>query len=364
MLGLLAKWLPICCSIRSDFKFSEILAKISHTLENHDQWQEYFLWKENTDFNNEIAFEFEDWSNKYNADGVSFSIARQYVCFERFKLKLTCIRHAESLTAEFYYDPEIIDSESVPYWAELWQTLVASAVTNPEAKVSELEILSQRDRQKLLFEFNQTQTDYPLDKFIHELFAEQVAKTPSNLAVVFENEELTYTELNCRANQLAHYLKNLGVKPEVLVGIYLERSPLIIITLLAILKAGGAYLPLDPAFPAAALALRLQDAKAKVLLTQQQLISNLPELSSKIVCLDSDREIIDRESKENLYCEVKPENLVYTIYTSGSTGKPKGVAIEHQQLLNGTLTKNDGKKGGKPYISMCLLQKYLNPEYN
>ncbi|MDJ0572384.1 MAG: amino acid adenylation domain-containing protein [Pleurocapsa sp. MO_192.B19] len=166
------------------------------------------------------------------------------------------------------------------------------------------------------------------------MFAEQVAKTPSNLAVVFENEELTYTELNCRANQLAHYLKNLGVKPEVLVGIYLERSPLIIITLLAILKAGGAYLPLDPAFPAAALALRLQDAKAKVLLTQQQLISNLPELSSKIVCLDSDREIIDRESKENLYCEVKPENLVYTIYTSGSTGKPKGVAIEHQQLLN------------------------------
>ena len=333
-LGLLAKWLPVCCSIQGNFKFSEIIVKIGQTLENHNQWQEYFLWEENTEFNNEIAFEFEDWSNKYNAGEVSCSVDRQYVCFEPFKLKLTCIRQAESLTAEFYYDPEIIDSEIISYWAELWQTLVASAVNNPEAKVSELEILSQRDRQKLLFEFNQTQTDYPLDKCIHELFAEQVAKTPSNLAVVFENEELTYTELNCRANQLAHYLKNLGVKPEVLVGIYLERSPLIIISLLAILKAGGAYLPLDPALPSSAVALRLKDAEAKVLLTQQQLISNLPELPTKIVCLDSDREIIARESKENLYCEVKPENLVYTIYTSGSTGKPKGVAIEHRQLLN------------------------------
>ena len=333
-LGLLAKWLPVCCSIRNDFKFSEIIVKISQTLENHDQWQEYFLWEENIESKNKIAFEFEDWSNKYNAGGVSFDVTRQYVCFEPFKLKLACVRQAESLIAEFHSDPEIIDSESVPYWAELWQTLVASAVNNPEAKVSELEILSQRDRQKLLFEFNQTQTDYPLDKCIHELFTEQVAKTPNNMAVVFENEELTYTELNCRANQLAHYLQNLGVKPEVLVGIYLERSPLIIISLLAILKAGGAYLPLDPALPSYTVALRLQDAEAKVLLTQQQLISNLPELSSKVVCLDSDREIIDRESKENLYCEVKPENLVYTIYTSGSTGKPKGVAIEHRQLLN------------------------------
>jgi amino acid adenylation domain-containing protein len=335
-LGLLAKCLPVSCSVQDNFKFSEILAKIAQTLENHEQWQEYFLWSKKTVSLNQIAFEFADWSDKYNAGGVTFSLARQDVYFARFKVKLTCIRQAESLTAEFHYDPEIIDAESISYWGKLWQTLVTSAVNNLEARVSELEILSKSDRHKLLFEFNQTQTDYPLDKCIHELFAEQVAKTPDQVAIVFEDQQLTYTQLNARANQLARYLQNLGVKPEVMVGIYLERSPLIIISLLAILKAGGAYLPLDPTSPTAAIALRLKDAGAKVLLTQQALIDNLAEITTRIVSLDldSDREIIKHKSPENLYCDVKPENLAYTIYTSGSTGKPKGVAIEHRQLLN------------------------------
>jgi amino acid adenylation domain-containing protein/thioester reductase-like protein len=333
-LGLLAKWLPVCCPVRSHFKFREILSGISQTLQDRDQWQEYFIWEENTGSNDKIAFEFEDWSDKYDAGGVSFSVDRQYVCFERFKVKLSCIRGAESLTAKFHYDPEIIDPQSIQYWGELFQTLVANAVNNPEARVGELEILSDRDRQRILFEFNQTQSAYPLDKCIHQLFTEQAAETPDKIALVFEDQQLTYAQLNARANKIAHYLQNLGVKPEVLVGIYLERSPLIIISLLAILKAGGAYLPLDPALPSSALTLRLQDAEAKVLLTQQQLIENLPELATKILCLDSDQEIVARESEENPHCEVKTENLVYTIYTSGSTGKPKGVAIEHRQLLN------------------------------
>jgi len=333
ILGLLAKWLPICCPVRSNLRFREILSSTSQTLQECDQWQEYFIWEKNT-AHDKIAFEFEDLSDKYDAGGVSFWVDRQYVCFERFKVKLSCIRQAESLTAQFHYDPQIIDLESIQYWGQLFQILVANAVNHPEARVSELEILSARDRQRILFEFNQTQTAYPLDKCIHQLFTEQAAKTPDKIAVVFEDRQLTYAQLNARANKIAHYLQNLGVKPEVLVGIYLERSPLIIISLLAILKAGGAYLPLDPALPSPALALRLQDAEAKVLLTQQKLIENLPELATKIVCLDSDREIIARESEENPHCEVKTENLVYTIYTSGSTGKPKGVAIEHRQLLN------------------------------
>lgn len=332
-LGLLAKWLPVCGPIRNNFKFREILSGISQALQNHEQWQEYFTWEENAVSHDKIAFEFEDWSDKYDVGGVSFSVDRQYVCFERFKVKLTCIRQAELLTAHFYYDPEIIDPESIQYWGELFQTLVANAVNHPEGGVSELEILSDRDRQRLLFEFDH-QTAYPLDKCIHQLFTEQAAKTPDQIAVVFEDQQLTYAQLNARANKIAHYLQNLGVKPEVLVGIYLERSPLIIISLLAILKAGGAYLPLDPALPSSALALRLQDAEAKVLLTQQQLIKNLPKLVTKIVCLDRDRAIIDRESEENPHCQVNTKNLVYTIYTSGSTGRPKGVAIEHRQLLN------------------------------
>lgn len=331
-LGLLAKWLPVCCAVDSNFKFKEILSNINQSLQKCDQWQEYYLWEKSAVSNHKIAFEYEDWSDKYDAGGISFWVDRQYVCFERFKVKLSCIRQAESLIA-FHYDPEIIDLESIQYWGELFQTLVANAVDNPEA-INQLEILSDRDRQRILFDFNQTQTAYPLDKCIHQLFTEQAAKTPDDVAVVFEDRQLTYTQLNARANQLAHYLQNLGVKPEVLVGIYLERSPLIIVSILAILKAGGAYLPLDPALPSSAVTLRLQDAEAKVLLTQQQLSKNLPELATKIVCLDSDQEIIARESEDNPHCEVKTENLVYTIYTSGSTGKPKGVAIEHRQLLN------------------------------
>ncbi|MGL5881191.1 MAG: AMP-binding protein, partial [Xenococcaceae cyanobacterium] len=354
-IGLLAKWLPICCPVRGDFKFIEILSQIDRIIKNHDQWQEYFLWEENTPTDRKIAFEFEDWSSQYNSGGVFFSIDRPYVCFDRFKLKLTFIRQAESLIAEFHYDPEIVDRESIQYWGELFQTLVANAVNNLEAKVSELEILSDRDRHQLLFEFNQTQIDFPLDKCIHQLFEEQAAKTPDRIAVVFEDEQLTYAELNTRANQLAHYLQNLGVKPEVLVGIYLERSPLIIVSILAILKAGGAYLPLDPAaLPTSGLVFRLQDAGVKVLLTQRELVNIAQrrrgaeerkeeficwneiqyQSKTKIVYLDSDREIIANESQENLHSQVKPENLVYVIYTSGSTGKPKGVAIEHQQLLN------------------------------
>lgn len=341
-IGLLAKCIPVSCSFPDNLKFSNFLAKIGQTLENHDQWQEYFLWSDNIPFNHKIAFEYQDWSSKYNAGGVTFSLVRQDVYFEPFKLKLTCIRQGESIIAEFHYNPEIIDGENITYWGKLWQTLVKSAVKNLETRISDLEILSKSDyataypsdRHQLLFEFNQTEKDYPLDKCIHELFTEQAVETPNKIALVFEDQQFTYAELNARANQLARYLQNLGVKPEILVGIYLERSPLIIISLLAILKAGGAYLPLDPTLPPAAIALRLQDAQAKVLLTQQQLTKNLGDITTKIINLDSNQEIINQESQENPNCAVKTENLVYTIYTSGSTGKPKGVAIEHRQLLN------------------------------
>lgn len=333
-LGLLAKWLPVCGSINNKAKFSEILDRIDRTIQNHHQWQEYFLWQNNNESNNKIAFEFEDLSDKYRAGGVTWSSDRQYICFEPFKLKLSCIRKAESLIAEFHYNSNFIDLNDLKYWGNLFQTLVASAVEKPEAKVNELEILNESDRHQLLVEFNQTQTDYLLDKCIHQLFEEQVTKTPDNIALVFEDERLTYAELNNRANQLAHYLQHLGVKPEVLVGIYLERSLDNIISLLAILKAGGAYLPLEPALPPAGVAFRLQDAQAEVLITQQELTIDLPELTTKIVCLDSEKEAIAYESQENPDSEVKAENLVYTIYTSGSTGKPKGVAIEHRQLLN------------------------------
>ncbi|NMG07615.1 non-ribosomal peptide synthetase [Brasilonema sp. UFV-L1] len=338
-LGLLAKWLPIRCDFQNDFKFNEILTKISKSLHDGDQLQKYFMWEQNIEttskaVNFPLAFEFQKWSNKYDVGGVSFSVEKQYVCFERFKVKLTCVHREEFLTAEIHYDPETIDLEGIQYLGQQFKTLVESAVNNPEAEVSKLDIFRAREREKLLFDFNQTRIDFPLDKCIHQLFEEQVEKTPNSIAVIFENQQLTYAELNARANQLARYLQNLGVKPEDLVGIYLERSPLITIGLLGILKAGGAYLPLDPTLPISGLDFRLHDAGAKILLTQEQLVKNLPESETKVVCLERDWDIIANEASNNLHCELTPDNLVYVIYTSGSTGKPKGVAIEHRQLLN------------------------------
>lgn len=172
------------------------------------------------------------------------------------------------------------------------------------------------------------------NKCIHQLFEAQVEQTPNASAIEFEDSRLTYQELNCRANQLAHYLQSLNVGPEVIVGICMERSIELIVALLGVLKAGGACLPLDPAYPKERLALMLSDSEASLLLTQEKLLTELPEHQARVICVDTNWAIISQESDENLVCIAKPTNLAYLIYTSGSTGKPKGVMIEHQSLVN------------------------------
>nr|VFK23230.1 MAG: AMP-binding enzyme [Candidatus Kentron sp. LPFa]VFK35243.1 MAG: AMP-binding enzyme [Candidatus Kentron sp. LPFa] len=191
--------------------------------------------------------------------------------------------------------------------------------------------LSAAERHKILVQWNDTRTDYPRDKCVHQLFEVQVARTPNALAVALEEQELTYRELNRRANRLACYLQSLGVGPETLVGICVERFPEMVMGLLAILKAGGAYVPLDPGYPKERLAFMLGDAGVKILLTRKKLMGRLPEYQGRVVCLETD---FGSFSEKNPVSEVTPENLVYVIYTSGSTGRPKGVSIPHQGLLN------------------------------
>ncbi|WP_146220328.1 non-ribosomal peptide synthetase, partial [Microcystis aeruginosa] len=169
---------------------------------------------------------------------------------------------------------------------------------------------------------------------IHQLFEAQVERTPDAIAVVFEGQSLTYSELNCRANQLAHYLQTLGVRPEVLVGISLERSLEMIIGLLAILKAGGAYLPLAPDYPTERLLFMLEDSQVLFLITHSSLLAKLPPSQATLICLDHIQEQISQYSPDNLQSELNPSNLANVIYTSGSTGKPKGVMVEHQGLVN------------------------------
>jgi amino acid adenylation domain-containing protein len=212
--------------------------------------------------------------------------------------------------------------------------LLISVAKKPEAAIGELEILSECDRNQLLVEFNNTQTHYPKHLCIHQLIEQQAARTPDNIAVVFENQQLTYAQLNTRANQLAHHLQELGVTPESVVALCVERSLDMLVGLLGILKAGAAYLPLDPIVPIDRLSYMVQDAGASVILTQQDLAQRFSEQATPLICLDSDWEVIAQQPDENPLSKATPENLVYVIYTSGSTGKPKGVAVEHRQLLN------------------------------
>ena len=251
----------------------------------------------------------------------------------KFDLTLYMAETASGMIGSVEYNTDLFEPQTIQRLAEHFQRLLAGIVANPEQRLEELPLLSEAEQQQLLVEWNDTETEYP-NQCIHQLFAAQVERTPDAVAVVFQDEQLTYTQLNQRANQLAHYLQKLGVKPEVLVGICLPRSIEMLVGLLAILKAGGAYVPIDPAYPQQRLALMLEDAQVSVLLTQQHLLEKLPAHQARVVCLDSDRSSIAQESQDNPANSSTANSLAYVIYTSGSTGKPKGVLGLHQGAVN------------------------------
>jgi len=252
----------------------------------------------------------------------------------KFDLALSLTETEQGLIGAFEYNTDLFDEASIARTVGHWQTLLDGVVADPDERICELPILTEAERYQLLVEWNDTAADYPKDKCIHQLFEEQVEQTPGNVAVVLEDKKLTYRELNARANQLAHYLQKLGVGPEVLVGICVERSPEMVIGLMGILKAGGAYVPLDPNHPQERLVFMMSDSKIPILLTQRKLLARLPESGAYVVCLEPDRGAISEESEKNPLSSVTKDNLAYVIYTAGSTGKPKGVMIQHQSLLN------------------------------
>ncbi len=335
-IGLLAKYLPVYVKLNANAKFSEVWQQIERTIEEVEQWQESFDWEEVFPHQENgqaisffpFSFDFCNQLHPYVAENISFSIQQQYTCIDRFKLKLVCLYQNNSLTAELHYDANLYNREDIERLAVQFQTLLASAINNPEIAIAKLDILSPSERKQLLVEFNQTQADFPPYSSIHQWIEAQAQQTPNNIAVVFENQSLTYQELDTKTNQLANHLISLGVKPEDIVALCVERSIDLIIGILGIIKAGGAYLPLDPTLPSEALTFRLQDSQASILLTQKHLIDKLPQHQTPVVCIDSN-------IPPSPHLPISPSSsLVYVIYTSGSTGKPKGVAVEHRQLLN------------------------------
>jgi amino acid adenylation domain-containing protein len=252
----------------------------------------------------------------------------------KFDLTLAMVNTDDGLKGVWEYNTDLFESSTIERLSGHFLNLLGGIAANPQARISQLPLLTESETNQLLIEWNNTQVDYPEYKCIHQLFEEQVKRTPDAVAVVCSQQQLTYNELNCRANQLAHYLRKLGVKPDELVGICLERSLDMIVGLLGILKAGGAYLPLDPDYPSERLQFAIADAQLSLLLTQEGLIDKLPEHQAPLILLDRFTEELNQNSQDNLTGVVTANNLANLIYTSGSTGKPKGVMVEHRGLFN------------------------------
>jgi amino acid adenylation domain-containing protein len=357
-MGLFARYLPLAYQLADNLKFSQCLQQISQKQSEIKKWQECFTWEltPNKNSNYSACFDFEEIGTKYANSNLSFSIQDLYTCIERFKIKLSCLHRHNSLIAKFYYDTQLLASQDIEYLSEQFHTLIESIIKNPDANISELEILSDRVQQQILVEFNQTQATYPQDKCIHELFEQQVQQTPNNIAVVFDNEQLTYNQLNIRANQLANYLQQIGIVPGMLVGIYLERSLEMIVGILGILKVGAAYVPIDATYPQERITWILENSKIPLLLTQQRLQSKLPAYSNRLICLDTNWEIITQQSPENPPKQITSDDLAYIIHTSGSTGKPKGVQITHRNLVHSTIARINYYQ--KPISCFLLLSSF------
>ncbi|TGO02729.1 hypothetical protein PN36_20090 [Candidatus Thiomargarita nelsonii] len=243
----------------------------------------------------------------------------------KFDLTLTLEETANRLKGTLEYNTDLFEKATIKRMIGHYQTLLESILKKPQQSIDKLPILTAAEYQQIKT-WNKKTADYPVDLCIHQLFEAQVARTPQAIALVFEDQQLSYQTLNRKANQLAHYLQTLGIKPDRLVGLCIERSLEMVIGILGILKAGGAYLPLDPNYPTARLAFMLQDAKVEILLTQSSI--QLPSAQR----IDLDTEQFTEWNSENPISGVKPNNLAYLIYTSGSTGKPKGVLVQHNNV--------------------------------
>jgi amino acid adenylation domain-containing protein len=321
-IGLIAKTLPVDARFEGDLRFREVVEHVHSEIEKAGEWQEYYV--PGTGFSEPpVSFEFVRGCPPGS---------KVIVCNDSHKLLLRATAHGDALDLTFHYDAARIPSATAERIAGYFTTLLTAAISDPDAHVSRLPILEERELQQLTTEWNDTAAEYPRDKCIHELFALQAAATPERPALRFNETLLTYGELNQRANQLAHYLRSLGVGPDVLVGLCIERSTNTLVSVLGILKAGGAFVPLNPDNPKPRTLQQL--AGAKVLITEEKLLPQMPEFGGTVLCFDRDAKLWAEQPSRNPENHTQPEHLVYVIYTSGSTGVPKGVAVRHRNLVN------------------------------
>jgi len=348
LIGFFVNMTPLRCDLSKNPTFTELLAQVRETaldaLKHQDMPFEKLVEElqpqrditRNPLFQVVFALQNETLP-PLTFEGLETELISPRVRTARFDLECHIWKTPNGLKISFIYDTALFRAAAIRRMLTHFQTLLESISLNPESKISDLPLMDAVERNKLLTDWNSTASEYPRDKTIHELFEKQAEKYPDKTAAACGNRDISYAELNRRANKLARRLKRLGVGPDIKVGICIERSYEMIAGILGILKAGGAYLPLDPEYPADRLSFMLEDAAADILLTQKQFLRQLPKFSGSVICLD-DWNDIEKEDDANLPSEATPNNLAYVIYTSGSTGLPKGACIEHQSVVR--LVKN------------------------
>ncbi|MBP2630722.1 MAG: amino acid adenylation domain protein [Firmicutes bacterium] len=343
IIGLFANIVPLRINIGKDISFSELMLTIKNELMECYRHQKFPVGEiyrtvseqskeKNNIFDISLSYINRDFSDNFvtASDYDIVSLAHQH---ERNALTIFVREYSEDRDILFDFDYQIgvfkkfMSIESV---IEQFKYLLGEVIENSEKSVSEIEIIPEVEKQKILYGFNNTKMEYSKEKTIQELFEEQVNRVPDHVAVVFKNTRLTYKELNTRANQMAKVLRNKGVRPDSIVGIMLDRSIEIVVGILGVLKAGGAYLPIDPNYPAERINYILEDSATGILLTQKDLKDRV-SYQGQVIDIGDDIYKGDNEKLENIN---KSSDLAYIIYTSGSTGKPKGVMIEHRGIAN------------------------------
>jgi amino acid adenylation domain-containing protein len=288
------------------------------------------FWGARADWDGIAAESVEDSQGSYVADENNGTT--------KFDLSINVIEHELGYHGTTEYNTDLFDHEAIARIIERFQIVLASATGNPEQRISELPIMTEAQAKQMLGEWSGCETEPSQVACIHQLFEVQAAQTPDNIALEGGGESVTYAALNARSNQLARLLRQMGAGPEVMVGIFLDRSPEMVAAILATLKAGATYVPLDPSYPKQRLAFMVEDAQVKILLTHQALLPDLPSHSARVVCLDGQWARLAAENSENLSCLASAESQVCLLYTSGSTGRPKGVIVTHGPLVNYTVS--------------------------
>lgn len=353
LIGFFSNTLVLRTQVRSDLPFRQFLGGVRQTaLEAYDQQDLPFeklvetLQPERTLSHNPLFQVMLILQNglpqSLTMGGLGVSRMEVHTGTAKFDLTLSLFEDSRGLGGELEYNTDIFEAQTAARFLSQFQTLAESVVANPDCPIAELPILSASERRRIVFEWNQTQSDFSRGRCLHELFESQAAATPEAVAVVFQHERLTYRELNARASRMADHLRSVGVGTEVIVGLCVEPSVGMVVGMLGILKAGGVYLPLDPSYPKARLAFALADSQAPVLVTKSKQLARLPDHPARVICLDSleaewaeaPAAVLRAESSDPARtCVPAAESLAYVIYTSGSTGKPKGVCITHRNAV-------------------------------